>query len=339
MQSLQVTSFGREQSEKEAEIQNRTFWACFIMDRLIFCGRSQPLALPLEKMSIHLPIGEQDFAFDQPNVSHMTYQELDKLISTSDFEGCDTIDNFYSVLVRGFDIWAKILDFVISGGRRQPGMAMQENCPWIAGSPWKTIHDKLAVWRSHQSKRLQYPASDVITHVFLGHGEPFAVINLLYYIRYDIFCLIDSDASELISTCSSILFLNREYVPFLPTPASEPQGPVDPPLLEGLAPPNWWSDRARDLFSAAACITEILQKLDDLDCELITPFAGFCAFSAATMNLYIAAFPRMNLGRSPSGEGMANMNIQYLEKFKLSWKMGDRWVRESCIDDLTKYIC
>jgi len=88
---------------------------------------------------------------------------------------------------------------------------------------------------------------------------------------------------------------------------------------------SWWEDRARDLFNAAECIARILHELDEMDCPLLTPFPGFCAFSAANMNLYCAAFPRMNLGRSPSAAVLAELNLSYLDRFRQIWKMGNGW--------------
>lgn len=113
----------------------------------------------------------------------------------------------------------------------------------------------------------------------------------------------------------------------MPTSASEPQGPVDPPHLNASGPTGWWSDRAAELFNAAKCITAILEELDELDSLLITPFAGFCAFSAAAMNLYVAAFPRMNLERSEDATALAHQNIVYLNKFRQIWKIGEGWVQ------------
>jgi hypothetical protein len=124
----------------------------------------------------------------------------------------------------------------------------------------------------------------------------------------------------------SALFLHREYIPFLPTTESEPAGPVDPPLLEASAPNGWWQDGARELFDAAACITNILSELDDAGATLMTPFAGFCAFSAATMNLYVSRFPKLNLGRSSDATALAKTNKLYMLRFKSLWKMGEGWV-------------
>ena len=107
---------------------------------------------------------------------------------------------------------------------------------------------------------------------------------------------------------------------------SEPSGPVDPPLLSQVPPPNWWKDRSNDLFSSSAGITDILRRLDVAGVPLFTPFSGFCAFSAATMNIYAACFPRMNLGRSPNATADVEADLLYLNRFRARWAIGARWL-------------
>lgn len=125
------------------------------------------------------------------------------------------------------------------------------------------------------------------------------------------------------------MFLNREYIPFLPTADSVPRGPVDPPLLQATAPDGWWVERAAQLFDAARQITLLLQELDHLNASLITPFTGFCEFSAATMNTYVSNFPNMNHGNSKEyAEEMLEVNIRWLSRFKESWPMGHGWVSQ-----------
>lgn len=182
IQSIQVLKRDRNYSEREKETQNRTFWACFVMDRLIFCGKSQTLLLPMDRMTCHLPVGDLDFAFG--NTSNIRYTNMDITRNSVGLELHNTIDYQYSVLVRGFDICAKVLEWVISGGRRQPGMSEPENCPWMSTSPWNSIYGNLEKWRSMQCLRLHYPLSPVAIHVSVGNGEPFAYINLLYYVWY-----------------------------------------------------------------------------------------------------------------------------------------------------------
>ncbi|KAJ5889068.1 fungal specific transcription factor domain-containing protein [Penicillium taxi] len=303
MQCLIVFMTDHVHTETDRQIQNRTFWGCFIMDRLVSCGRSESATLSLDKISTHLPSGDLDFAFGSSPLSRYTFRDVRCNISLSRSLG--VIDTYYCVLIRGFDIWAQTHKFIIEGGRKQLGMNNPENCPWVHGSRWRGIYDTLEDWRSSQSDRLKYPSTPVAINVSLGQGESFAYVNLVYYI--------------------SLLFLNREYIPFLPTLNSKPQGPVDPPVLPAVAPTNWWSDRARELFYCAEAITLILQELIDLESPLLTPFSGLCTFSAATMNLYVSAFPSMNLGRSPNATAMAKLNIIHLNEFKRLFKMGKRW--------------
>lgn len=65
--------------------------------------------------------------------------------------------------------------------------------------------------------------------------------------------------------------------------------------------------------------------MDAASAPFLTPFAGFCAFSAASMNVYVACFPRMNLGRSTGSAADVEANLGYLERFRGRWLMGDGW--------------
>ena len=57
----------------------------------------------------------------------------------------------------------------------------------------------------------------------------------------------------------------------------------------------------------------------------LSPFPGFCAFSAATMNSYVSCFPRMNLGRSKTAAADFTSNLTYLDQFRAACPMGDGW--------------
>ncbi|KAK7220057.1 hypothetical protein V2G26_008060 [Clonostachys chloroleuca] len=301
MQSLRVMVQVTSLAAVDKEIHNRTLWACFIMDRLVHCGKTQPFALSAYSMDTHWPTSEDDFAFGESSGhAALTNEERGPL---ENMEG--DMNHYYGILVRGFDIWARILSWVVSGGRRLPGMSLPENHPWVAGSRWKLLYDELMAWRDRQEKRLRYPEASVEGHSALGTAERFAYLNLIYYV--------------------SLLFLGREYLRFIPTPDSEPNGPVDPPLLPLPAPPGWWQDRADEIFTSAAHIASLLRKLEEANEPLYTPFPGFCAFSAATMNLYVSSFPKMNLDRHRILMYGVNKNIEFLHKFKDMWAMGKGW--------------
>ncbi|OKL59765.1 hypothetical protein UA08_04957 [Talaromyces atroroseus] len=290
-------------TELQQEIYNRTFWSCFVLDRLIFCGKPQPPALPLASVDTHWPSRETDYAFGLSGVKWYP----NKTVGIQSTSVVEYVDGYFSLLVQGVDIWAEILRWIVSGGRRHPDVVTARETPWSERSHWWRMYQRLDSWRQRHGSRIRFPDVGVDGHVSLrgGDGEAFVYINLIYHV--------------------SILFLCREYIPFLPTPASRPSGPVDPPLLDEPAPIGWWENRASELFFASSNITSLLHQLKEEGTPLITPFAGFCAFSAATMNIYVACFPQMNLGRSQGREADAGRDLAYLDEFQERWPMGAGW--------------
>ncbi|KAL7949243.1 hypothetical protein V8C42DRAFT_310372 [Trichoderma barbatum] len=302
VQLLNALPKPRDITALQREIQNRTFWACFVMDRLVFCGKPQPLALPLPSVEVHWPVGQRDFAFGQ--MSSRFYPKIEHGASMDGAEYSD-LDKVYTLIVQGYDVWSKILQWIAGGGRRRLSVQQQILPPWERGSIWRSLSDELHEWRERHDNSIQFPETAVEVHASLGQAHNFAYLNLIYHL------------------CR--LFLGREYIPFLPTPTSEPSGPIDPPLLAQNAPPGWWEERSHELFSSSAHITDILRRLDAAVASFSTPFSGFCAFSAATMNLYVLYFPRMNLGRSANAAADVDADKVYLDRFRTQWAIGARW--------------
>jgi hypothetical protein len=97
-------------------------------------------------------------------------------------------------------------------------------------------------------------------------------------------------------------------------------------MLEAPAPEGWWNESSRLLFGAAEHIATILHEASECGVQLMTPFSGFCAFSAGYLNLYVSSYPRMNLNRSPRAKECLGMCLDYLDKFRHVWKIADGWV-------------
>ena len=290
-------------------IENRAFWACFIMDRMISSGTYNPPMLPMAemvKLKVMRPLSTLEFAFGT-NFGSMNMGFGHNASFEQNLNGpLDIITHGFEILVSGFDLWAQIMTFIFNDGRRAPGMCAPENCPWVHDSPWYRTRSQLEAWRKGQHDRLHYPNNSVAIHMSLGYGETFTYINLLYYV------------------CT--LMLHREYFPFLPTSVAEPRGPIDHPTLEAEAPPGWWDESARDLFESAERIADLLYEAGECGIGLATPFVGFCAFSAAYMNTYVLRFPQMNFGRSNRAGELMKICLDYLDGFRNVWKIGDAWV-------------
>ncbi|CAI6097172.1 unnamed protein product [Clonostachys chloroleuca] len=296
--------------------ETRTYWGCFIMDCMVNSGTYNPPMLPMPemiKLKIPRPLNAVDFTFG-PDATDMSLSERPPFVPEPSTPAVQSFSNgtlhvaqSFEVLVGGFDIWAKVMEFLFNDGRKAPGMCAPHNCPWVPGSPWSITWGRLLAWRAGQHRNLHYPATSVAMHMALGYGETFTYVNLLYYV--------------------SVLLLHREYAPFLPTPESTPVGPIDPPRLEATAPENWWEDSVAQIVQSAESIAKLLHEASECGTQLMTPFIGFCAFSAAFILIYVHHFPRMNLDRSPDAEKYEKICLSYLEEFRSVWKIADGWIK------------
>lgn len=134
----------------------------------------------MKSLRIQLPGNIVDFAFGDSE-SMDTDDSRENENENTTLLG---IGHYFSIMVQGLDIWAQAMTFILKNGRRAPGMCSPGNCPWIASSPWGLAHGALENWRMAQERKLHYPENEVAIHVAIGYGEPFAYINLIYYLRY-----------------------------------------------------------------------------------------------------------------------------------------------------------
>ncbi|RWA14957.1 hypothetical protein EKO27_g195 [Xylaria grammica] len=288
-----------------SEVEIRTMWSYFAIDKLLSCGKQRPTMMKPEDIEVRMPQSEEDFAFGSEPREALSFEDLvrdkhlSKRTSSSEFHFC--------IIVRGLDIWHQIHSWIVDGGRKQPQMTQPENCPWNPTSQWSKMREKLLRWRGDQDPRLKYPENKVATHAHFRQGEVFAYINLLYYL--------------------CVIFTRREYIPLLPIAEREPRGPIDPPFYAEEAPPGWWRQNTDELFEAAAQISYIMRDLNSLNISLHTPFTGLCVFTAALMNKYVVTFPHMHhLEERELRRQLAEENLVDLEKIAKLWKLGEEWV-------------
>ncbi|KAL6408824.1 putative transcriptional regulatory protein PB1A11.04c [Ilyonectria robusta] len=303
-------SHGSDLDEFSAAAETRTYWACFIMDCTINSGTYNPRMLlmsEMETLKVPRPLTSVEFAFGSDTATHPTAQGQQSIPTGNCPPVTLDIAHHFEIIASGFDIYAQVMAFVFNDGRRAPGMCAPENCPWVPTSPWAVCQSRLANWRAGQHSRLHYPKHSVAVYMTLGFGESFIYLNLVYYL--------------------SVMMLHREYLPFLPTPELTPRGPIDHPLLEAEAPAGWWDDSALQMFGSAELIIGLLSEASECGIPVMTPFSGFCAFSACFVNLYIYRFPRMNLNRSPRAKELMEKGLEYLREFQHAWDLGTGWIK------------
>ncbi|KAH8164635.1 hypothetical protein CIB48_g3598 [Xylaria polymorpha] len=135
-----------------SEVEIRTMWTYFTIDKLLSCGKQRPAMMNPEDIEVRMPQSEEDFVFGSEPHGSLTFQDLIRDAS------------------------------LVDGGRKQPRMTEPENCPWKPNSQWAVLKEQLLRWREDQDPRLKYPETKVANHVHFRQGEVFAYINLLYYL-------------------------------------------------------------------------------------------------------------------------------------------------------------
>ncbi|KAF5666695.1 hypothetical protein FCIRC_10105 [Fusarium circinatum] len=278
--------------ETLSELEKRTLWTCFKMDRLLSCGKRRQAMFSDGDMHFSLPVNDTQFLFGQSTQAAPIDDSL-KVYGP---------DDHLVLLIQGLRIWSRVHTWIAEGGRRQPGMTEPEQCPFNETSDWSKMKQDLIKWRESQDTLMKYPATKVSVHAQRGQAERFGYINLVYYV--------------------SLLFLCREFIPFSPVDEVKPRGPIEPPLLKARGPDSFWLQNVFDLYDAASQISSLLSDLEHVGCPLRTPFSGLCAFSSTLWSIYGAAFPNF-MGFTPSQTSDADSQAERTMAVYIQDAMGD----------------
>ncbi|KAJ5197134.1 hypothetical protein N7449_007613 [Penicillium cf. viridicatum] len=137
-----------EEDMMTREIQRRTFWSCFFVDKLLSNGRDRPSAIHEEDVFCHNPISEEDFIFRRFHQN-----------SSSNKVGIshEQETNLYVFLIRIICILGEIMTWHGRGGR------FSDKCaPWNMDMPFTVLDQKLDTWKAQIPDHLKY-SSDTFT--------------------------------------------------------------------------------------------------------------------------------------------------------------------------------
>ncbi|KAL4927004.1 putative C6 transcription factor [Aspergillus undulatus] len=350
-----------EQKEQTAddvvaqETKRRTFWACFILDRSLSSGKYRPRMIRVKELDIQLPsdnafaFGErvrtsrlsdpvgrrpQSFSSQGPQIPSIR-QSIggfgeDKLIHNGDNRPWspvsrrkdsteDDIDRWEigaeeSVLsraVRIIRVWGSIAKWSCAGGRRNEQLP-----PWHPDSRFFKFRSMLTEFRDALSRNLQYSPRNTDTHImFKNTLYPYTFMHLVYFL--------------------SVIILHRAYVPFLPVRCSEPIGPLDEPVDKTGMPEGFWRDSARELFSAARQLMDLVVTCQDRGVLIENPLVGFAIYNATFVGIYAAHFPQMDIDGAlgptyrgdPQGQVQSRKTLDILREMRPRLKMAAGWFR------------
>jgi len=254
------------------EVRRRTMFSCLVLDRMLSCGKERVSTIQSEDLQIQLPCSEM--SFDLADDVHTGF-----LKPTADApERPINNDSILARFIRLVDIWGEISKYSFSGGRLTQG----QRKPWDAATDFFRLRERLESFYADLPANCALTTSNYHKHENHHASSVFVALHML--------------------GCMCEIMLHREYIPFIPIRCARPEGPLDPPLLEG-APEGFWEESAEHVFKGGGDIIrliDICQKRDKLPMSSLVLFA---IWTAAFVGIYAWHFPQMDpLGHMRAGD-------------------------------------
>ncbi|KAH9887152.1 hypothetical protein F4778DRAFT_786451 [Xylariomycetidae sp. FL2044] len=303
------------------EIKRRIMFSCFILDRMLSCGKERVSMIRREDLQIQLPCSEDKFDL----AMEVRTGYLTDLVR----HGAD--DSVLSRFIQLVDIWGEISNYSSRGGRLSEQLP-----PWDAKTRFYKLREALERFDADLPGTFTFSRSNYFRH---ENHQASSVYVLLHMLR-----------------CVCLIFLHREYVPFVPIRCQGPEGPLDSPVFpphEYEPPDGWWMASAERMFKAARDIVdliEICQRKDRLPQSTVVLFA---IWTASFVGLYGHHFPQMDTERHMLNydydaggqneaapdvyrQGPTALTFQTLEKMSTWLKMASAYV--SIFRQMDKYF-
>ncbi|EOO01271.1 putative c6 transcription factor protein [Phaeoacremonium minimum UCRPA7] len=272
------------------ETRVRTWWSMNSMECLLASGQNRTaLTTYSETAEIGMPCREEAFVWgDVSSLRHLTDSA-----EPSEKES----------LILAVRHWSTINCWVSSGGVKK-----ESHPPWSPLSRFAELQGVLRSWREQLPPKLQYDQTFFVMHAVNKQTGPYGFLHLVYF--------------------SSVIFLHREYLQFFPVQGPTYRGRLPKGLdqaYEGIDVDAFWTSSLKDLFNAAARITEILVELERHDAVMLTPFLGFAAFSAATVNMYLAIFSWVYPDLAAGARERTETDVRFLKQVVGLWPLAQQW--------------
>ena len=299
----------REQTENEdrlaSELQRRTFWSCYFLDRLLSNGRDRPSGIDDRDVFCHLPISEEDLIFRRFHPSSSA--------ALSDFKPRpDDAENIYIHLARIISILGAITTWHGRGGRH-----LEKAMPWKSDMPFTVLDTKLNEWADQIPAHLRYSLDtfNAISIVSRSRSRIWGLSHLFFFLAK--------------------AHLHREYYPFTPQKGYSPwESPFDPSSTPDdweSPPPGWREHSIRELLGHSGNMIDLYEWMMARYPPFpgVYPFMGLCLMTSASVNLVFACVDAPRFEQYASRRRIkSNLNraIKAMEALKPSWNLPAYWV-------------
>jgi hypothetical protein len=252
----------------EKEVRRRTFWSCFIMDRMLSAGKYRPTMIAVGKLRVQLPCTDDQFLFVhnvQTGFLTSDWMEGDKSQAVND-------DGVLGRYIRLVEIFGRFSEWSYAGGRRTEKLP-----PWDSSTAFYKLRQELKEFHDALPASLTFTEANLSAHIEKRNATTYASLHTLYFL------------------CQ--IMLHREYIPFIPLRCQKPLGPLDEPTFpkdKFDIPEGFWEESAETIFRAARDIVEIVRTCQDNNALPESPQIGFAVWQAAFVCVYVAHFEHMD---------------------------------------------
>lgn len=154
-------------SSRQKEIRRRTFWACFIVDRLVSYSYNKPFTIPFQSVNVNLPCPENVFAFDAVysgfTVEHLALEPN----KVSQFE----VVPFFIAILR---LWGDVAFLHVSGGRRRAKLG-----PHAPEGEFYQNEKAIEKFSANLPAHLSWSLQNYKTHQVTGQTQAYINLNFL----------------------------------------------------------------------------------------------------------------------------------------------------------------
>jgi hypothetical protein len=160
---------GQRYSARQKEIRRRTFWACFIVDRLISYSCNKPFTIPYQSARVQLPCPNNVFAFDEV-YNGFTIENLDPQANQLSQVG---IRPYFIAMLR---LWGDMALLHVSGGRRRSKYG-----PRAAESEFYRCERAIDAFSSRLPPSLSWSSQNYKLHQATGDAQAYVNLNFMLH--------------------------------------------------------------------------------------------------------------------------------------------------------------
>ena len=296
-QALRLGSeFNSRLTNRQKEINRRTFWSCFILDRLVSYCCSRPQMIDLYTVRLNLPSPQNAFVFDE----HYQGFDLTSFSPPTAQVSHTGITPFFLLLV---SLWAKAAYHVVGSGRKDAA-----HTPTNPKGSFNQIESKIINFIDQLPSSMMWSIENYKLHRSTGQARLFVSFHfLLNHARF---------------------IMHYEYLPQLDSPAPEQ---VDSPDANQHIEAHELDEKVVSAsVSSAEQISTMVCELKNLDLSdastLQSIFAANALTAAASVQMWIRHTELSDGETTDLAEGRFLQITTLISSWQEHWPVAPAWI-------------